>query len=258
MDGWLIFSHSARLVLRNWKEALQIGLVPIGLVVAVGLVSLGRDFLTMVFSGGPTVMSDDVAALAGVGVKLVLVWIFGLFMMLSVVVNWHRFVLLEAYPSGWLPPFHAALVLGYFGRIIMLVLIVTAAMVPLAIVAALLDGGTGGPGVITGLVVTGAGLFFGIAFYRVAAILPAGAIGRPITLGQAWQATQGSTTTIVMLVLVLFAVNLVLQMGVALLMLVFVPLGILAAMTTTVFLGLVSVSVLTTFYGVYIEGRSIG
>lgn len=44
MKGWDIFSHSARLVLRNWKEALQIGLLPIVLVIAVGILLLGGEF----------------------------------------------------------------------------------------------------------------------------------------------------------------------------------------------------------------------
>lgn len=258
MKGWDIFSHSARLVLRNWKEALQIGLLPIVLVIAVGVLILGGDFISMATQGGPDMMADDIGAMAGFGIKFFLVWIFALFFMLTVVVNWHRFVLLEEYPSGWVPPFQLGLALGYFGRILMLVLLAMVIILPLGFVGAMLDGGTGGEGVFTGLIILFASLFLGIAFYRVAAILPAGAIGQPITIGRAWEATQGATGTIVVLVLVLFAVNLCLQLVVAVLSLVFAPLAALAAIAAGVFMGLVSVSVLTTFYGHYIEGRAIG
>lgn len=258
MKGWDIFLHSARLVLRNWKEALQIGLLPIGLVIVVGLLVLGADFWAIAAQGGPDVLADDFGAMAGLGVSFALVWIFGLFMMLSVIVNWHRFVLLEQYPAGWVPAFHLGLALGYFGRILMLVLLAMLIMLPLGVLGAALDGGSGGSGAFTAIIVLVAGLFLGIAFYRVAAILPAGAIGKPISLRQAWEATQGATGTIIVLVLVLFIANLVLQLAVAALMLIFAPLGLLATVVAGVFWGLVSVSVLTTFYGHYIEGRPIG
>lgn len=258
MKGLEIFSHSARLVLRNWKEALQIGLLPFVIVFVAGALLLGGSMFSMAQMGGPDMMGDDVAAMAGFGVRFFLMWILAMFIILTVIVNWHRFVLLEEYPSGWVPPFRMGLALGYFGRIIMLVLLAVVAMLPVMFVATMLDAATGGSGMMVGLLTILVGIFLGIAFYRVAAILPAGAIGKPITLQEAWEATRGATGTIVTLVLVLFAANLVVQLVVAVLMVVFVPLGILAYMAATVFLGLVSVSVLTTFYGHYIEGRPIG
>jgi hypothetical protein len=239
-------------VLRNWKEALQIGLLPIVLVIAVGILLLGGEFWSITAQGGPDVLDDDFGAAAGLGVSVALVWIFGMFIMLSVIVNWHRFVLLEQYPAGWVPPFHLGLALGYFGRILMLVLLAMLIVLPLGLLGAALDGRAGGAGAFSAIMILIAIVFLSIAFYRVAAILPAGAIGKPVSLRQAWEATQGATGTIVVLVLVLLIANLVLQLAVAALMLVFVPLGLLASVAAGVFWGLVSVSVLTTFYGHYI------
>lgn len=258
MQGWDIFNHSARLVLRNWKQALQIGLLPIAIVIAAGVLVLGGDFVTTMSAGGPMMMEDDIATMARFGVKFALVWIFALFIMLTIVVNWHRFVLLEEYPTGWVPPFRLGLALGYLGRIIMLVLLSMVAMLPVGFVATLVDAASGGTGLLAGLIFAIAIIFLGIAFYRVGAILPAGAIGQGLTLQEAWEATRGANGTIVVLVLVLFLANLVLQLIVAVLSLVFAPLGLLAGLATAVFMGLVSVSVLTTFYGHFIEGRPIG
>ncbi|WGW04600.1 hypothetical protein [Tropicibacter oceani] len=248
MKGWTIFVHSLRMVLRNWMQALRIGLLPV--IIATAALSLlvgGTGWEMMNTPGGGMPMPEDGA---GFTMAFLPAWIVIMVAMIWIVVNWHRFVLLEEYPRGWLPPFPVSLILGYFGRILMLVVIAVVLSIPLGILVAAM-------GQAAMILLPIFWVIIMVGFYRVSVILPAGAVGKPMTLGQAWTATQGASGVILTFALILFAANFVLQLGVAAIMAVSVLLGGLVSIAFSLVMGLVGVSILTTLYGHYVEGREI-
>lgn len=244
MKGWSIFKHSVLLVLRNWKEALQIGLVPVGIVVVLFFALIGPGTMMALSTQNP---DDFDPALAG---PLFLVVAASVIAFLLIVVNWHRYVLLEEYPTGWIPRAPVGLALGYLGRFILLMLLAAFLMIPLGLVSML-----AGPLAI--VLLPAAALFISVVFYRLAIILPSGAIGQPIGFSAAWEATRGSSGTILVMMLCLFALNIVVQIIVTGFMLVLPLLGLLVSIVLSALVGLAGVSILTTLYGHYIEGRPI-
>jgi hypothetical protein len=95
-----------------------------------------------------------------------------------------------------------------------------------------------------------------VVFFRLSTILPAAAIGKPLTLKAAWAGTEGSSVTILILVLILGAAQFALQLLLGLLLLAPV-IGVVLMVLGTVVSGLVNISVLTTLYGYYIEKRAL-
>ncbi|WP_270725320.1 hypothetical protein [Shimia sp. Alg240-R146] len=171
------------------------------------------------------------------------------------VVSWHRFVLLEEYPTGWLPPFHFDRILSYFGHGLLLGLVAGALMLPIALIITALA--SAGLGVLTIVVAVPAYIFVAVIMYRLIPILPAAAIGKPLKFRDSLNATKGAAGSIIALIIVLFVVNFLVQMAAGLLSALAPLLGAIALLGATVFLSMVNVSVLTSFYGLYVEGRDI-
>lgn len=251
MKGLLIFRHALSMVLRNWREAIQIGLVPMLIL-----------FGFLVFLLGPDVMGFarhvDVFTVESVPSSVVLRHIFWILFVtvvcvVWVFVGWHRFVLLGEYPNGWLPRPYFGSVLRYLARLAQVMLIGVFLLIPLTIFSAF---ALSAPG-------TGNGVFFGfyavllIVFFRVSPILPAAAIGGDLRLGQAFVATKGASVAFFVLIglggAVLVAVVLLAGFadraigGISVLLLV--PANLL--------LTLLWVSIVTTVYGHYVENRAL-
>ncbi|NIZ60615.1 hypothetical protein DL239_06455 [Sedimentitalea sp. CY04] len=253
MKGWSIFSHSVGMVTRNLSEAMRVALVPvlIGFVLIAALVmtsGLSMDTMTDEAAMEQMFQEDGVGAFFLTFSLSILVFFI---MELWIFVSWHRFILLEEYPNGWVPEFRFDRILAYAGRGIMIGIIVMLLWIPAMILTFLL-----GPLAIIG--VLGTVLFMVVLIYRLVAILPAAAIGRPLTIGQAWEATRGSSGTILVLMVVIFLAQILLQVVSGLSMMVFPPLGIAFQLFAALVMSLVNVSILTTFYGHYVEGREIG
>ena len=113
VTGFHIFIHSVQMILRNRADVFRLAALP--LVVALGaLLALGT-LGSAAKSGG---MPNPGAAL----VFLPLLFIAGA-CALWFIVNWHRFILLEEYPEGWMPKFHGDRVLSYLGHSLLLVIV---------------------------------------------------------------------------------------------------------------------------------------
>ncbi|KAE9630878.1 hypothetical protein [Parasedimentitalea maritima] len=253
MKGWNIFSHSVGMVTRNLSEALKIAVVP----VLIGFAAIVVLTMMTGFSFGS--MSDPEAmeklmrdgGMGGMFFPFILFVIVLVTIELWIFVSWHRFILLEEYPTGWIPEFRFDRIMAYFGRGFLIGVIMVAMWIIAGLAAAIL-----GPLGVVALV--GAVFFSFILLYRLVAILPAAAIGKSLTVGQAWEATKGSSGTIIVLVIVIIVAQFLLQVVTGLSMVVFPPLGILFQVFVTLVMSLVNVSILTTFYGHYVEGREIG
>lgn len=254
MSGFNIFVHSVKMVLRNLQQAVQIALVP-------ALIGAALIFaLIMIFDIPLDAPDTDAAGLpdgttgGSVFGFFVCVVVVLLTTMFWIVVSWHRFILLEEYPTGFVPQFRSDRIFAYFGRALLLgVLAIVAALPALFIIMAIIQASA--PfGFILFLVFS---LAFMVGFYRFSLILPAVAIGKPLGLSEAWQATADGSGAIFMLILTSFVFQIVVQIVSALLM--FIPVvGILVVLVTGMLITpLINVSILTTLYGVFVEKREL-
>ncbi len=254
MLGWQIFVHSVRMVFGNLKQVLQITVGPalIATIVIVGL------FMAL---GIPLEVFDESAVELPPGVSAGSVFVF-VFVLLAVIfitmfwiaVSWHRFILLEEYPTGILPIFRFDRILAYFGRILLLGILMMVAYIPMLLVFAVLGEGLAGLSVILMIVYS---IFLVICFYRLSIILPAAAIGSPISLSDAWNNTTGVGGAILLLLLVAFLFQVLVQL--VFMALAFIPiLGVLLSVFFgTLVLPMINVSIFTTMYGVFIEKREL-
>lgn len=254
MMGWRVFTHSVRMVLRNFQEAMQIALVPgiIGIALLVGLATVTGA--TDVLSGATAALDqsgEDAGDLSGFGlIALLVIWTIAFW----IVVSWHRFVLLEEIPQGWLPKFRADRILAYFGLLVLLSLIAMIALVPAIFVLAGLYEVASGVSFAIGVVWFIAVL---LGLYRLSIMLPASAIGKPVKLAEAWGKTRGITGTLIVLIAVSMGFQILVQIVFGLLMAIPVIGFALVLIPSVLILPLINVSILTTMYGVYVEGRSI-
>jgi hypothetical protein len=174
---------------------------------------------------------------------------------LAIAVAWHRFILLDEQPSGWLPAFDGRRMLSYFGYSLLLALIALVIMIVVGLVLgifAILGGVI--MFVLTSFVTVFIILVIG---FRLALILPASSVDKRLRLGEAWAATSGATGDIVVLALLCAGASVVL----GLVSLIFVgpllPLGILWDAAVGWLSLMVGMSILTTLYGHYVENRPI-
>lgn len=253
MTGWKIFSHSLNMVLRNIGWAFRIALVPVLLAVVVFAGLLWQDFsyLAEINGAGEQPLSS---APSGFGLKVFLAIIVFFVLELWVFVAWHRFVLLEEYPAGWIPPFHFDRILAYFGRGLMVGLILGVSwMLVLILLVAFAQVSQ----VIAVLLGIAAVVTLGLFAFRLLPMFAAAAIGTPLTLNESIAATKGSAGAAILLFVVLAIVQIGLQLVTAASMAIFAPLGIVFSFGTIFVMTMVNVSILTTVYGHYVEKRPI-
>lgn len=250
MKSWSIFAHSFGMVFRNLKQAMQIGLVPV-------VIAFAGVFAALSFMGVSVSILQDEQALglfiANSWMVFIALWVFVVIMMLWIVTSWHRFVLLEEYPQGWVSPFRFDRILSYIGHAILLGLLMLLAMIPGAMIMMAI----GGMSQILGVLITV--IWVGVilaGMYRLLPILPAAAIGKPLKLKDSLEATKGETWTILGLILIGFLFQLLLNIMAALFVLVPI-IGPIVLYAVLLVMSLVNVSILTTLYGHYIEGRPI-
>jgi hypothetical protein len=245
MAAWRIFIHSVQMIFNNLPQVVRIVLVPMGIGIAVialfAVLGVSMDGTDAEGATGGQIVGMILLALVLIGLAL---W---------VVVAWHRFILLAEYPQGWVPMLRTDRMLSYIGHSLWLGLVMMGLMLPLFLVVGVIGG-------LVPLIVTIVSVVVIVAanvvFFRLSTILPAAAIGKPLTLKAAWAGTEGSSVTILILVLILGAAQFALQLLLGLLLLAPV-IGAVLMVLGTVVSGLVNISVLTTLYGYYIEKRAL-
>lgn len=256
-----IVVHSFRLLFSNLANALKVSIGPYLLAIASCLAVLaasGVPFVAMLggeFDPATAAFSETSIFIAGIACFLIVMFASG-----WVAVAWHRFVLLEEYP-GLLPSLAGRPVWPYVGRVILLSLLMLVAAIPLGFLMGLVamplvrDDGPGIAAMLLIGVVTGTILSY--LWMRLGLILPAVAVGRPITMGESWAQTSAHSGAIFVTVLVIMALNI----GVGLLFEFVMGPGTVSAVLSTVvdwISIMVGISVLTTLYGVIVERRPLG
>lgn len=263
MLAWMIFRRAVTLIVDNLGAALRVSALPYAILAAVTLYFGATVDMAQVArieaAGDPEAMATlPPGALLAVMITLLA----QLGAVLWISVGWHRYVLLAEGAETWLPRPNLPRMLGYFGRSILIGLAATCVFV--AVWVAL---GPIAPNV--GLV---GGLILSIAMsYRLGVALPAGAVGKPIKIPQAWIALKGQSATVLGLAILTFLCSLLLQLptmldGAAALapeeavvgqVVAAGPISVIYGLVVSWMLLMLGVSVLSTLYGHFVEGRPL-
>ena len=108
MLGWRLFRHAVLMVLQNWQDAIKILVAPFVLIVLAGfgfvfvvaLSGMALDGMLEGLSSGDFDGFDDQLFSSGLfWISFLALWIFVFVSFAGMVVNWHRFVLVEEYPG---------------------------------------------------------------------------------------------------------------------------------------------------------------
>ncbi len=243
MQGWKLFKHALRMVLRNWREAIRIFLAPT-LLFAGGVAVLAL-MLATVFGGAVSAQIFTLGLIAG-GLVFVTLW---------TVVAWHRFVVLEEYPAGWLPIVHKEPMLSYLGRSLLLGLLCIAVAAPFyfSFGQMAISHSVEAFSMFTLAMTFAASLLM----YRLVVALPAAAIGERLSFFEAFSITKGATGAIAVLLVIVFLLGFAVDQVVAVVSRVSALAGHVLSFSCSSVLVVLHVSILTTLYGHYVEGRSI-
>ena len=271
--SFAIASHAVRMLWLNLQDALRLTAVPylvvqaisIGLPLlvlgAAGTEALGDFTLNELDDGTPTgvEMPENlgmvviVQVLAVVGSIIAGAWL---------AVVWHRFVLLEEYPNGAVPPFQGDLVTRYVLRLV----VIFCVMIGIGLVGGLATAMFAAIVPFVG-VVMGAGLIVVMILFsvRLSVMLPAAAVGIAMGVSEAWNKTQDSQWSLFGGTVLIAILSTLLAIPALILMYVF---GVLEATEISVIqiainvvfgwiATMLTVSLATTIYGVAVEGREL-
>lgn len=253
MLGWRLFKHSISMIFRNLPVIIRISWFPLlcfGGAIWAFFYSIGLPLSTL---WGPSVRFTGSELSSGLFLKFGLFWLFSAFLAIWGVVAWHRYVLLEEAPEGWIPKFRSTAVGTYVWRLFLLVLAFLALGVPLGF---LLLGVVSALGWIGIALFVLAGAVLATAFTQMAVTLPAAALEKPISFGEAWEASIDDFWQVLLLVVLVgglqYAADWISTQ------LVFVPvLGFVVPLLFAAFLAMLNVSILTTLYGHFVEERPV-
>ena len=204
MLGWTLFTRALSVLVENVGAALRVGAAPVAAIVLVeyAMLSLYPEAL-----GGIDVAEPDAGALLAGLVLAAATFALGAW----AAVGWHRYVLRGDAPAGWLPPVDGRTILSYvglslgIGLLVALTLMAVTTMVGVLVLPLM---GAGGQ-----VVVLAAGAICAlILVFRLSLVLPARAVGRPMTFADAMRATRGHSGTAVVLAIVMGAFLVLLQL----------------------------------------------
>lgn len=245
-----IFMHALQMIFGDLKAVLRVS-VPVIVVLAAAIAIFGGTMVTL-----DDVPTDDMAV-PNLGL-MSLFFVAYILAILWVAVAWHRYCLLAEYPGGILPNFHGDRMMAYFGRMLMLVLIaIVIGGLGGALIGMLMTTGTGSFNVVGGALGLTGMLALIWAFQRVSIILPAAAIGEPLTLGEAWEATKPLSMAILGVLVLVVLFSLAMGLAVGALALIHPAIGMLGNLIMSWLQTVLGLSILTTLYGIAIQGRDI-
>lgn len=245
MLGWKLFKHALRMIFGNWREVLRIFLVPT-IVGILGIVAFIAVFADRLEASGPVG--------SGIGLAIFSVMIFYAIVATWSIVAWHRFVLLEEIPQGWIPPFNIGRIFSYWWQMLKITLLAIVVGLPVGVLLVSFVEVSLPIAILIGLPVY---FLLIVSYMRLSILLPAAAIGAPISIGKAFEATKGFGGSFLLLLLSLIGFQILLQLPVSLTTLLFAPLSAIFSVVAAVLATLLNISVLTTLHGHFIEGRSV-
>ncbi len=253
MLGWAIFRKSVLHVVSNFREAIKIGG---GIMLLAHILSVGVIYLATSHFVPQGAYGKNWISFLGSPVAIFLAIIQGL-STFWIAISWHRFLLLNETNPGLLPKWNNSLMFAYFRKSILiavlLIILAVAIMIPVYILSIM--------GVLTGYAVgiLSGGIIAILVSYvliRISAVLPAVAIGKPISISAAMDATRPYRSTIVLLAVLSLTVS-----GIPSYLLDKSSFGTMPQAILTFVVSwaqlMLSISILTTLYGYIFEGREL-
>jgi len=242
MKCWRIFKHAWRLSVDNRSTALKI-VAPFFAV-------------TMLLQVVMTIYVEmEIANATILKVMLLATALFGFLASLWIAVAWHRFILIDEYPKT-IPAFHGARIFSYFISGLLIGLMAFLVIIPLFVATGILQNANFFPwfsfpiwcAAVVGLT---------IITMRLMTLLPAAALGKPLTVRDTWQVTKGQNGTFFGLAVLLFLFALPFRIVSLLLNESPLLVGTIWETFSNIVLLIVTLSVLTTLYGHYVEKRPL-
>ncbi|GLO72185.1 hypothetical protein MACH17_37020 [Phaeobacter inhibens] len=249
MIGWKLFLHSVSMVQRNVPQLMRLFLVPALIVLAIAYLAIGG----LLGDIGLQARGFDGNMFFSVLWRIVGLWLVIGLIGTWTVVAWHRYILLEEHPRGWLPVLHKVEVGNYILGLIKLLFIAMLFYGILGFIGSVLVQSIGMVGLY---LLLAAGALIAIFMYRFALILPAAALGKPIGVSESLALTTGAFGTLFVLGLCLFSLQLVAEL-ILFLVADAVLIAIVLDIAFSVVLAILNISALTTLYGYYVEKRPI-
>ncbi len=263
-----IIKHAIQMVIGNFGQALRVSIGPFLILVAA--------FVAVFFLLGDSIdalenMSDP--TLPGESEIIMVVFAtFGLFALALfvfawVAVSWHRFILLEEY-TGILPVMSNRPIGAYVGRSMLYGLLLMLLALPLLLVFGSVAASVAHSLSPMTFISTGISLAFTaimtvpaailtFVWFRIALALPSVAVGKPISLGQAWSVSSGLSGTIFGVAVSLTVMGVVGDVIIGPIFDSAPIIGFGLDMIVQWFLLMLGVSILTTLYGHLIEKRPL-
>lgn len=184
--------------------------------------------------------------------------------MAGIAIAWHRFVLLDEVPGPVWPRVLLMTLGSYVLRSVGLFLLLALLLSLISIPMFMLGGSEFAAIAVFVMIGVPAVLALVVLNFRWSLILPAAAIGQPISMKQARRATEGKSKLILFLTLLYSILPVVIGAAVGVVREVLsaldslpLPLELALNGAMNAFLFLVGASMLTTLYGVFIEGREL-
>ncbi len=261
--GYQLLRHVVQQVLGNLGPAARITLVPVlggyALSAVIMMILVGPTAFEVIAAQNAGIAPEEVfgtgEALAlggGMIIAVILVIITIMVTYAWAAVGWHRYVLVEEYPTGYAAKWNGDFIKSYIGAAIRLGL----AMIAIAFVVGFIIAFVGAilplPAILFVL-----GIGFAVALTwcaaRLGLVLPSAALGTYMKLGESWAATERVSGSILLPVLVLplaFAI-----MGV---LLGVIPIiGFILSLVLYWLQFLMNLALMTTLYGNLVEGRQL-
>lgn len=252
MSGNRILLHSLRMVFGNMRIALHISAVVYAVTVVAQYLYLhaifGANGDITVNALGDRLLPVSVTIFFAVATFFGSIWI---------AVAWHRFVLLEEVPDGYLPKLHSRNMLEYLGVVFMIVLVLMIPVLALSLVAGVLLAPLIALNQAFAILFPLAFLPVVALFFRLSPMLPGAALGRSLKMADALNVTRPFAKAIWGLAAIELVLSMVLNLSVEFIF----PSNMAFLIIENAILGwvvmMVNASLLTTIYGVAIEEREL-
>ncbi len=260
MLGIKLVIHAIKMLFRNPWVTLRLTVFPlvIGWALALFVVSLFSSV------GLNEVLTRGVVPKLEPGLGGLLVGWLAMFIVFATMFwaakSWHRFVLLGDPPGRLLPRNSRAFALSYIWAVIRLALVWTVLRISIVfLIASLMPPlDLNSPSGSISLTIELPPLFYFLTLLlyaltlRIGLVLPGAAVGKPISLMQSWQFTKGITLSILVVTLILFGLDFLIESS-----FVKAHLNLPLFFVLFWFSYTLVISILTTLYGVCVEKREL-
>lgn len=260
-----VFLQAIETLCDNFSEAMKISLVPAILVTLLVIpvkhkYDRSSIFQLLPYSNKHYLYLPEHPILA--------VTVAAIFVIAAIIVSfmayiaWHRFVLLSEAPKGWFSAFKTQHLKSYAIKAVLIGLCLLVPLVTGNVLITIIQLNGRDPLTIvqssppSALVVIWqiiSVIITGIVIYRLSIALPAAAVGKPISLKQAWATTKGATGTAIALAFFICIFNILVSLAIPSIIGISVNLGIACVVFKTWMMTMLNVCIINTLYRCYVE-----